>query len=131
MNYVRNIGSVNINAIEVASKKHLFKDFVLNSDFDVIFVQEVHFESFVFLPQYVAFVNISKDEKGTAILVRKSIEVKAPLLDPSGRIISLEIGGINFVNVYGHSGSQYRAERDDLFRNKLAVHLNRPKVKGQ
>lgn len=130
MNHIRNVGSININAIEVASKKHLFKDFVLKSDLDVVFVQEVHFESFAFLPQFTAFVNISKDGKGTATLVRKSIDVKDPLLDPSGRIISMEIGGINFVNIYGHSGSQYRSERDDLFRNKLAIHLNRPSVKG-
>lgn len=129
MNRIRKVGSININAIEVAPKKHLFKDFVLNSDLDVIFVQEVHFENFGFLPQFTAFVNISRDGKGTALLVRKSIEVKAPLLDPSGRIISLVIGDTSFVNVYGHSGSQYRAERDDLFRNKLAIHLNRPYVK--
>lgn len=130
MNHIRKVGSININAIEVASKKHLLKDFVLDSDFDVVFVQEVHFESFGFLPQYAAYVNISKDGKGTAVLVRKSIEVKDPLLDPSGRIVSLEIGEINFVNIYGHSGSQFRVERDDLFKNKLAIHLNKPSVKG-
>lgn len=130
MNYIRKIASININALEIASKKHLLKDFVIASDLDIVFIQEVHFENFSFLPQYAAYVNISDTRKGTAILVRKSLGPARPLFDPSGRIISIEIGDINFINVYGHSGSQYRTDRDDLFRNKIAVHLNKATAKN-
>lgn len=86
-------------------KKNLLKDFVTASDLDIVFIQEVHFENFSFLPQYVAYVNISKNNKGTAVLVRKTIGATIPIFDPSGRIISIEIGDMNFINVYGHSGS--------------------------
>lgn len=130
MNYIRKVASININALEIASKKHLLKDFVIASDLDIVFIQEVHFENFSFLPQYVAYINISEFNKGTAILVRKSLGPTVPLFDPTGRITSVEVGDVNFINIYGHSGSQYRAERDDLFRNRIAVHFNKTTAKN-
>lgn len=62
---------------------------------------------------------------GTAILIRKSIPFEQIMMDPSGRIISVVIDGFNLVNIYGHSGSQYNVEKDDLFLNAISPHLNK------
>ena len=44
-------------------------------------------------------------------------------MNSNGRLTSAVIDDINFVNVYTHSGSQYKRERDLLFTNEILVHL--------
>lgn len=122
--FSRKLASININAISSIVKKNLLKDFVWNNDIDFLFLQEVAFENFNFIPSHNAFVNISEDNKGTAILVRRNIETSDILLNPNGRISSIRIGGINFINIYAHSGSGYRKERDLLFSQDIIPHLS-------
>lgn len=128
MNFVHKVATININAMGVQAKKMLLKEFLIKNDIDVALLQEVQFEDFSFMPSHVAFVNISDTNKGTAILVRASLECSDVLMDPGGRVISVVVDGINFVNVYGHSGSEYRAERDELFTDTIAVHFNKTKA---
>lgn len=122
--FSRKIASININAISSTLKKNLLRDFIKNNDVDVIFLQEVAFENFNFISSHVAFVNISDDNKGTAVLVRKNVDFSNILLNPNGRITSISVGGINFVNIYAHSGSGYRKERDVLFTQDIIPHLS-------
>lgn len=123
MCFVRKVASVNLNAMNVMAKKMLLKEFVIKNDLDVVFLQEVLFDNFGFIPTHHALVNISETNKGTAILVRKSLEISDFILDPCGRITSVVVDDINFVNVYGHAGSQYKAERDVLFEQNVTVHM--------
>ena len=44
-------------------------------------------------------------------------------MNPNGRIISAVINGLNNVNVYAHSGSKFKRERDLFFTDKILVHL--------
>lgn len=122
--FSRKIASININAISSTLKQNLLRDFVWNNDVDILFLQEVAFENFSFISSHVAFVNISEDNKGTAVLVRKNIDFSDILLNPNGRISSIRIGGINFVNIYAHSGSGYRKERDYLLSQEIIPHLS-------
>lgn len=122
--FSRKIASININAISSTLKKNLLRDFVWNNEIDILFLQEVAFENFNFLPSHLAFVNISSDNKGTAILVRKNIDFFDVLMNPNGRITSIRIGGINFINIYAHSGSAFRKERDTLFTQDILAHLS-------
>lgn len=123
MNYVRKICTVNINAIAIESKKILLKEFILRNDLDAVLLQEVSFNDFSFLPSHHAIVNRSEQNVGTALLIRKTIPFDQIMMDPCGRIISVVVDGLNLVNIYGHSGSQYNAERDDLFQNMISPHL--------
>lgn len=123
MSYTRKLATINLNAISSRVKQHLLKEFVWNNDLDVIFMQEVAFENFAFLPTHKALINISDDGKGTGILVRSNIEFSNLVMNCNGRIISLVIDGVNFVNVYGHSGTKYKKERDLLFTDELLIHL--------
>lgn len=125
MNYVRKVVTININAIAVQVKKMLLKEFIVKNDIDIVFMQEVQFEDFSFIHSHDAFVNIDVTNKGTAILIRKSLNYSQLLMDPGGRVMSVLVDGLNFVNVYGHSGAQYKVERDVLFSDTIAVHFNK------
>lgn len=125
MNFTISIATINLNSSNNDIHKSLLRDFVYNYDVDVVFMQEVMFENFNFLSSHHALINISADKKGTGVLIRKKINYSSPIFDPSGRILSVEVNGINFVNVYAHSGSNKKKLRDDLFTNQIAVHLSR------
>lgn len=124
MMFSRKIASININAISSAVKRGLLKDFVRNNDIDFIFLQEVAFENFDFLPTHFSLVNSSNECNGTAVLIRNNFEFSNVLMHPSGRILSVSIEGFNFINVYAHSGSKYRKERDALFSEEIVPHLS-------
>lgn len=125
MEYIYKVATINLNSSNSSINQGLLKDFVQDNDVDVLLLQEVVYENFLFLPSHYAFVNISSDNKGTAILVRKSMNISNVLLESNGRIVSLVVNGVNFVNVYAHSGSNYRRERNDLFTNLISVHLSK------
>lgn len=126
MNFVRKIATININAIAVHAKKMLLKEFIVKNDIDVAFLQEVHFDDFSFVQSHEALVNIGVTNKGTAILIRKTLKYSNLLMDPGGRIMSVSVDGLNLVNVYGHSGAQYRADRDAMFTDSIVAHFNKP-----
>lgn len=123
MTFSKKIATINLNSIKTEVNKSLLRDFVQNEDLDFIFLQEVLFEDFSFLGAYRAFVNISEHDKGTAILVRKNQEFRNIIYDPSGRILSIVCDDINLVNVYAHSGTNKKRERDDLFRDEITPHV--------
>lgn len=127
MPFIRKFATVNLNAISSKLKLSLFKDFVWNNDLDFVFVQEVAVENFNFLSSHTALVNISVDGKGTGILVRKNIDYSNVIMNSNGRITSAEIDGINFINIYAHSGSKFKKERDKLFTEDILIHLSETK----
>lgn len=125
MNYVMNVGSINLNSTTTIVNRYLLRDFIFNNDLDVILLQEVCFTNFSFVPSYIPYVNVSEHGSGTAILIRNTFEVGQPLLSLDGRISSVIVNGINFVNIYAFSGSNRRKERENLFLNDLAPHLGK------
>ncbi|XP_062710647.1 uncharacterized protein LOC134288787 [Aedes albopictus] len=125
MQFSYKVATINLNSSNSVINQGLLRDFVYDHDVDVLLLQEVVYEIFLFLPNHFAFVNISADNKGTAIVVRKTMDISSVLLEPNCRIVSLIVNGVNFVNVYGHSGSNYRRERNDLYTNVIAVHLSK------
>lgn len=86
MPYIRKIATINLNAISCRVKQHLLKEFVWNNDLDVVFMQEVAFENFSFVPTHTAVVNISEDGKGTGILLRNNISYTNLVMNTNGRI---------------------------------------------
>lgn len=129
MNFVRKVCSINLNAISIEAKKYLLKDFVIRHDVDVALLQEVAFSNFSFIPTHHAVVNRSSTNVGTAILIRKTLPFDETLMDPNGRITSIAFDSINVINVYGHSGSQAKAEREDLYEDRIIAHMDKPKTR--
>lgn len=125
MNFVINVGSINLNSSTTIVNKYLLRDFIFNNDIDILFLQEVCYSNFSFVPSYKPFVNVSEHGSGTAILIRDSFEASQPLLSLDGRISSVVVNGLNFVNVYAFSGSNRKKERENLFTNDLPSHLGK------
>jgi Endonuclease/Exonuclease/phosphatase family len=125
------IATININSIVCDAKKSLLRDFVALNDLDVVFLQEVCFQNFTFLKSHMAFVNNGPNNRGTAILLRRSMTFSDILMSECGRIISILINGTNFVNVYAKSGSQYKRERDAFFLDEISIHLNKNGINSQ
>lgn len=103
MNYVLSIGTMNLNSSNSDLNKNMLKDFVRVLDLDIIFLQEVIFENFQFIHTHTAIVNRQRKDLGTAILIRKGLELKDVLCDPNGRILSLTIANMNFINISAFS----------------------------
>lgn len=125
MNFILTIATINLNSSNSDLNKSLLKDFVKDHSLDVVFLQEVIFDNFQFIHTHTAIVNRNPNDLGTAMLVRKGLEVNDVLSQPNGRILSATIANINFVNVYAFSGTNKRKERDEMFKTDLAVHLNK------
>lgn len=123
MPFIRKIATVNLNAINSDVKKSLLKDFIWINDLDIVFVQELAFENFSFLNTHAAIVNISEDGKGTGILLRNNIQFSNVVLNTNGRISSVCVDSTNFINIYAHSGSNQKKERDELFNDTILIHL--------
>lgn len=123
MPFIRNIATANLNAINSDVKKSLLKDFIWTNDLDIIFLQELAFENFSFLSTHTAIVNISIDGKGTGILLRNNLLFTDIVLNCNGRISSVCVDSINYINIYAHSGSNQKKERDILFNDEILIHL--------
>lgn len=130
MNFVYTIATLNLNSSNANVNKNLLKDFIMDYNVDIAFLQEVSFEDFSFIYSHNSLVNISIDKKGTAVLIRKSFSYSDFILDPSGRIVSVRVNDVNLINIYAHSGNNLRKERDNLFTEALTVHLNKPGTKS-
>ena len=123
MPFIRKVATINLNAINSPVKKSLLRDFIWDYDLDIIFVQELAFENFSFISSHTAIVNISEDKKGTGVLLRNNVNYSDVILNVNGRITSLTVDSINYINIYGHSGSGFKKEREILFRDDILIHL--------
>lgn len=128
MNHILKIATVNLNSTTTVVNQNLLRDFIWNHDIDLVFLQELCYENFSFLPSHFAVVNISEHGMGTGILLRKLFDFENVILDPNGRISSIVINKINYINIYAFAGTNRKKEREDLFVNGLAVHLSKSGV---
>lgn len=119
------VATVNLNGIVCRAKQSLVKDFVNFNDIDIVFFQEMNITSSSFLPNHEIILSYSSLSRSTAVAIRRNFSFTDLIVDPSGRIISLIINGINFINIYAQSGSQYKKERNDFFTESIAIHLNK------
>lgn len=108
MPFIRKVATINLNAINSPVKKSLLRDFIWDYDLDIIFVQELAFENFSFISSHTAIVNISEDKKGTGVLLRNNVNYSDVILNVNGRITSLTVDSINYINIYGQSGSGFK-----------------------
>lgn len=80
---------------------------------------------------YHLLSNVGPRRLGTAMLVRRGLSYTRELLDPEGRLISIDVGGVTIINIYAPSGARSKEERNDFFRKTVpayAVSSNFPLV---
>ncbi|KAJ4446450.1 hypothetical protein ANN_13146 [Periplaneta americana] len=87
--------------------------------------QEVNLQNLDFLgPRYNYICNVGDEQRGTTIVYRHGINVVSSEMHPSGRLTSL-LTDMNtlYVNVYLHSGTNRKREREDFFTNQMPFYL--------
>ena len=109
------------------SKQLQVQDFIVNHRIDIALLQETNFNTETFdkcdnIKNNFSYVyNNSNNEFGTAVIVRNTFEINNIKIDTEGRIITCEVGGITFANVYAPSGSDgdSRSHREGIFGDSL------------
>lgn len=122
-NHSYKIGTVNINNITNQTKTSALHNFIKTQDLDIIFIQEVENDK-LDLPGYNIVCNVDNARRGTAIALKHQIKFSNVERSLNSRIIALRVHDtITLVNIYAHSGSQYRREREELFNFTLSYYL--------
>lgn len=120
---IKTFSSLNCNGLKNGTKQALLNDFIKQNDIDICFLQEVNVNLFKCLKGYDFVGNIGKSERGTGIIFRMGQKIQDIICSIDGRIISITVDNIRFVNLYAPSGSQKQKERDEFFKNEITVHL--------
>ena len=110
--------TINLCAITAAAKLDALLSYLKSHKVDIAMLQEVAVPAFNF-PGYQEVVNMGEKRRGTAILVRTSLPMDAPLLLPSGRATRVQVGALTCVNLYAPSGARQRAERAEFFSREV------------
>ena len=113
------IASINIGNITSDTKVNMLRKFILRSQFDIVFLQEVA------VPSFNAFgsdevVNLGPGRRRTAIL-HENIPLNTFHRTPCGRAISCVFEEVTLVNIHVPSGSDRRKNRNDFCRFDLPV----------
>jgi exonuclease III len=124
------VASINISGIRSIERRRLLLQFCLEGNLDLVALQEVTFhECSVLGGHYNVLSNVGPRRRGTAVLIRKGIHFSRELLDPDGRLISIDVGSFTFINIYAPSGLIAREERNIFLRQTIpayAVSTNLP-----
>jgi endonuclease/exonuclease/phosphatase family metal-dependent hydrolase len=93
-------------------------------DLDLVLLQEVTHQFNTPFPGYDIHYNIGSARRGTAFLLRNTLMATNLSRIPSGRAMAISAGGIHVVNIYAHSGTSKRLEREIFFNNDLPYLLD-------
>jgi len=114
------VASINISGIRSIERRRLLLQFCLEGNLDLVALQEVTFhECSVLGGHYNVLSNVGPRRRGTAVLIRKGIHFSRELLDPDGRLISIDVGSFTFINIYAPSGLIAREERNIFLRQTI------------
>ncbi|KZS00596.1 Uncharacterized protein APZ42_003050, partial [Daphnia magna] len=90
---------------------------------DIVRLQEVAFHSCPIIEScYHLLANVGSNKKGTAILIRHGLEYSRLLLEPDGRLISIDVKCFTFTNIYDPLGKQVKNERNNFLRQTVPAY---------
>jgi len=126
---ILNIGSLNCyGQTKMTINKQLqIQNYIGQYNIDILLCQETfaNSETFDNCPalknNYNKIYNNSKNEYGTLVLVKNSIDISDIAMDTEGRIICFNSGDTTFMNVYPKSGTdvESRREREIMFSTTI------------
>ncbi|XP_045023169.1 uncharacterized protein LOC123466378 [Daphnia magna] len=75
-----------------------------DGNLDIAGLQEVAFHSCPIIEsRYRLLANVGPNKNGTAILIRHGLDYSRLLLEPDGRLISIDVNCFTFINIYAPS----------------------------
>ena len=124
MSHNLRIASINISGIRNESRRKLIFDFCKGNNLDIIGLQEVTFSTSPILEaEYVLISNPGPRKIGTAVLVKRGLQIEDILMDPDGRVTSVSINNNTYIVIYAPSGRSARGERTILFTETIPAYV--------
>ena len=125
MTHHMKIGTLNIRGISAQRKQNFLWDFIIQNRLDILCLQEVNVLQME--PKYPEFdvITNANDKRGTAIIFKKTLNLKATHKSPEGRVIRAEFEHFVIVNVYAFPHN-YKAETHKNFFNFTLPQYFRP-----
>lgn len=114
------IATINMNAVTNETKLAALASFIRSSDLDLVFLQEVALTTLQ-IPGFNTVYNLDERRRGTAIAMKTYFQHSNVRRSLDSRILSVQINGVTFINVYAPSGTQYRRDREHFF-NAILPH---------
>ncbi|KZS08249.1 Uncharacterized protein APZ42_027841 [Daphnia magna] len=121
--YILKIASINIGGISSVERRQILLNFCRDGNLDIVGLQEVAFHSCSIIEScYHLLANVGPNKNGTAILIIHCLEYSRLLLEPDGRLISIDVKCFTFINIYAQSGKQAKNERNNFLRQTLPAY---------
>ena len=118
------VATLNIAGISSVENRRALLNFLKYRNIDIACLQEVTFKQCPLLEaEYEIVFNLGPKKLGTAMLLRRGLRAKSTLKEPEGRLISVELEGLNYVCVYAPSGSEAKLERDIFLRQTVPAYV--------
>ncbi|XP_045034562.1 uncharacterized protein LOC116930487 [Daphnia magna] len=90
---------------------------------NIVGLQEVAFHSCPIIEsRYRLLANVGPNKNGTAILIRQGLDYSRLLLEPDGRLISIDLECFTFINIYAPSGSHVKTGRNNFLRQTVPAY---------
>ena len=115
--------TLNIAGLSRVDKRLAVLNLLKDNDIDVACLQEITFSRCQHLEgEYTMYVNLGPKKRGTAVLVRRGLQSSNLLVEPGGRLISIEVNGVTYIGVYAPSGCAKRLERREFFSSTVPAY---------
>jgi exonuclease III len=119
------IASINTGGIKSAERRQILFNFCRDGNFDVVGLQEVAFHSCPIIESCYHFLsNVGPNKNGTAFLVKHGLDHSRLLLDPDGRLMSIDLNSFTVINIYAPSGKQAKEERNNFLRRTIPAYAS-------
>jgi exonuclease III len=116
------VASINTGVKSVERRQLLF-NFCRDGDFDIVGLQEMVFHSCPIIEsRYHLFANMDPNKNGTAILLKHGLNHSLLLIDPDGRLVSIDLQSFTFINIYAPSGQNEKEERNNFLRRTFPAY---------
>jgi len=93
----------------------MLKHFLHAQDIDIALLQDITVNHLNGMSRYNVYMNRGNDGREMAILTKEGLTATNILRFPTGRSMAAEINGTWWINIYGTSGAEKRAERESAF----------------
>ena len=124
-----NIISLNFSRFKNLGKINEIKNSLEKYNYDILCCQEIDIDSALvcFGNTFQTIVNwdLNTQHKiGTAIIIKKGININDYIVGCDGRMIGIKVENIQIWNLYPPSGSEFRKERENIFTEKITSHMH-------
>ncbi|XP_045027946.1 uncharacterized protein LOC123471107 [Daphnia magna] len=109
--------------VPTVERRQILFNFCRDGNLDIVGLQEVAFHSCPIIEsRYRLLANVGPNKNGTAILIRHGLDYSRLLLEPDGRLISIDVKCFTFINIYAPSGSHVKTERNNFLSQTVPAY---------